>query len=169
MSSPDGRVYSWSRGGVDAPIAPAGRGMQQLHSISSASTLERVIFYWHLWQNDLDNYFLDDFQRIVSALVYVEGNPPVAPLPVGDSSFHEQDFLHLSHHLAGMLYPISTADVHGIVPRDAPGLIDVSVRRRPSSPNSGQVWWVWGQTEFSVGDWIYGWTRSVLTSMPATP
>lgn len=169
MTSPDGRIYRWSRGGVDAAGPPAGQGMQQLSSTSASSTLVRVIFHWHLWQNDLDSYFLDDFQRIVSALVYTEGNPPPTPLPVDDPSFYEQEFLHLEHALAAMLYPISTADVHGVVPREPPGVIDVAVNRRPQSPNTGEVWWVWGQTVFTSGDWIWGWTRSVLELVPPPP
>lgn len=169
MSSPDGRVYAWSRGGVDSSGPPAGQGMQQIAFTAYPSTLVRIIFDWHLWQNDLDGYFLDDFQRIVSALVYVEGDPPPTPLLPDDPAFYEQEFLHLSHHLAGMLYPISTSDVHGICPRDAPGHIDVAVSRRTELGNTGEVWWVWGQTVFTSGNWLWFWTRSVLSLDPPPP
>lgn len=168
MSSPDGRIYTWDRGGVDSPGPLAGHGEVSIGFGSSASTLVRTILYWHLWTNDLNDYFLDDFQRVVSAVVYTTGTPPPAPLEVTDPAFYEQEFLHLSHHLAGTVYPFSTTDVHGYVPRDAPGVIDVSVNRRPTE-DPWEIWWVWGTTVFSSPIFLSSWTRSILTLAPPPP
>lgn len=169
VSSPDGRIYVWDRGGVDDPGPLAGHGSAQIAFCDNTSTLVRIIFDWHLWTNDLNDYFLDDFQRIVSALVYVQGDPPPAPLDVTDPSFYEQEFLHLSHHLAGTIYPFTSADVHGIVPREAPGHIDVAVNRRPPLGETGEVWWVWGTTVFNSPIFLSAWTRSVLLLNPPPP
>lgn len=169
MTSPDGRVYEWSRGGVDSTGPPQHQGVYNLMGWSSASTLVRVIFSWHLFCVDLNDYFIDDYQRIVSALVVTSaaGTPP-EPLRPKEPGFYAQEFLHLSHHMAGPMYPQPATDVHGRVPNDKPGLIDVAVNRRSTGPNMA-LWWVWGTTQWNNFIWYPHWTRSVLMLRPPPP